>query len=249
MKMEVEKKYIENQEDEKIAAVIHKPNQEQKGVLLLQHGLFSDKEGSWERRAKFFAEKGFKAIRFDRRGYGESDREFQDFNLATGIKDTITVLDHQEENGEENFAIYGSSFGGLIGIHAAAQDSRISSLGLRAPATFTSDIFSEIEKTVLKEGKISLEDEMEGAFMDKSFFEALEKYDAIEAAEEIDVPIIIFHGTEDDVVPIEDSRKFYQLLETRKEIHEISGEGHVFSTEKDNEVLKKASDWFAETIS
>ncbi len=73
--METEKKFIENQQNEEIAAVIHKPEKEQKGVLLLQHGLFSDKEGSWERRAETFAKRGFKAIRFDRRVQSSSSRQ------------------------------------------------------------------------------------------------------------------------------------------------------------------------------
>ncbi len=242
--MKVEKRFVKTQEGEKIASVIHTPEEDYKGNVLLQHGLFSDKGGNWERRANTFAKNGFKAIRFDRRGYGESDREFHEFNLTTGIEDTITILNHLEERGEEKFVIYGSSFGGLIGIHAAVQDSRVSVMGLRAPATFTDSLFSEMEELVREEGRVSLEDEMEGASFDESFFDDLEKYDAGGAAEDFDIPTIIFHGDEDDVVPLEDSEKFYKLLDTGKEFHKVKGEGHVFSLKQDQRVLEMTAEWF-----
>ncbi len=246
--LKAEEKFLENSEGEKIASIIHTPEEDFKGTVLLQHGLFSDKGGSWERRANTFAENGYKAIRFDRRGYGESDREFHEFNLTTGIEDTITILNHLEDQGEKKFAIYGSSFGGLIGIHAAVQDSRVSVMGLRAPATFTDSLFSEMEEVVREEGRVSLEEEMEGASVDESFFDHLEKYDASNAAEKLDIPTIIFHGDGDDVIPRQDSKKFYRLLDTEKEFYTVEEEGHVFSLEQDQRVLEIVVEWFDEYL-
>lgn len=243
--MKVKKKYIKNTDGEKIASVIHSPDNEFKGSVLLQHGFFSDKEGEWERRANTFAEEGFRAIRFDRRGYGESDREFHEFNLTTGIQDTKTIIDYLEKEGEKKFGIYGSSFGGLIALHAVTIDSRIDALALRAPVTYLENLFTENREITKKEGEVSVEEEMPGAKIKNSFFEDLNTYDAKSAAEKISVPTIIFHGTEDEIVPINDSKRFYQELEVEKAMVEVDGGGHVFSTEQDQRVLNRAAEWFS----
>lgn len=239
--METEKKFIETPAGEKISAVIHKPEIFAIGTVLLQHGLYSNKEGSWEERADYLADKGFKAVRFDRRGYGESDRDFHEFNLSTGIEDSISVMDHLEE---ENYFILGSSFGGLIGIYAAVEDNRVKALSLRSPVTYTRSVFKDMRKKVKKEGKIEIE-EMPGEHMDRTFFDDLDSYKIEEAAKELDIPTMIFHGTEDEVVPIEDSREFYQMLDVEKEFEKKEGETHVFSDEGNEFVLKKTVEWFS----
>ncbi len=247
-KMKTEKKFIENEKREKIATIIHTPKEEPKGTILLQHGLFSDKEGSWERRADTFTKKGYRAIRFDRRGYGESSREFIDFNLTTGIQDTLTLLNHLQEKDWKNIGIYGSSFGGLIGIHAAVKNPKIKTLALRAPATYQIHLFEKLEKEVQEKGKIDLEEEMQGAEMDQTFFEELKKYDPEEAAEKLDVPTAIFHGTEDEIVPLEDSEKFYEKINVPKQLHKIPKQGHVFTKTIDQKVVEKAAKWFDENL-
>ncbi|KXA96455.1 hypothetical protein AKJ39_04415 [candidate division MSBL1 archaeon SCGC-AAA259J03] len=243
--MRTEKRFIKTPEGEKIAAVIHYPGKSPKGSVLLQHGLFSDKEGNWERRADFLAERGFKAVRFDRRGYGESDRDFHEFNLTSGVEDSVTIMDFLEGDDEEKFAIYGSSFGGLIAIHVAAIDSRVDVLGLRAPVTFTERVFADLREEVEREGVLDLDEEMQGARMELEFFQDLDEYDAEEAARRITVPTILFHGVEDEVVPIQDSKRFYDLIEVDKEFVEVRGGGHVFVLERDREVLERAAEWFS----
>lgn len=245
--MREERKFIETPNGDEIAAVIHHPENSPKGLTLLQHGLYSDKEGSWETRAKYLANEGFIAVRFDRRGYGESDRKFHEFNLSTGIEDTLTLVDFFETEGEDKFGILGSSFGGLIAIHAVAVDSRINALVLRAPVTYTQSVFAELREEVTKKGKMDLE-EMPGEHIDKIFFEDLDNYHAEDASGKIKAPTLIFHGTDDEVVPIKDSKKFYRSLDVEKNLIEAEGEGHVFSGEGGREVLEKSAHWFSKYL-
>ena len=48
-------------------------------------------------------------------------------------------------------------------------------------------------------------------------------------AAEVKVPWLLIHGTEDDVVPIEDSREIFALAGEPKKMVEIPGANHVFS--------------------
>ncbi len=245
--MKTKKVFIENKDGERIAAVIHNPLKESKATILLQHGLYSNKEGSWERRADYFAKNGFKSVRFDRRGYGESDGEFHEFNLTTGIEDSISVMNFLEGKGNQKYGIFGSSFGGLIAIHAASKDKRIKTLALRAPVTYHESVFSNLKEEIEEKGKIKPE-EMPGAYIKKSFFTDLDSYDTEKAAKNIEVPTIIFHGENDSVVPIEGSKRFYELIDTKKKFEKFTKEGHIFSERKDKVALEKSARWFLQNL-
>ncbi len=244
--MKSEKKFIKTSDEDKIAAVIHYPHQQIKGSVLLQHGFFSNKEGRYKKRANYLARNGYKAVRFDRRGYGESDLSFNQFNTTTGIEDTVTIIDRLEKEGKENFAIYGSSFGGFIGIFAA-QDPRIDALVLRSPVTYTDGIFDDLRSEVKKQGKVELE-EMNHQYMDKSFFADFDTYNVESILDKIKVPTLIFHGTADEVVPFEYSRRFYQNLNTKKKLVEIDGAGHIFDVEHDHVTLEKTISWLSKHL-
>lgn len=248
--MRSEKTSIKNSKGEKISVVIHNPTESSKRPILLQHGLFSDKGGSYIWRANYFAKKGFRAIRFDRRGYGDSDLDFHEFNLTTGIGDSILVMDYLERKmGEEKFGIFGSSFGGLIAIYLSFQDKRVDSLALRSPVTYTGKLFEEIREEVAKEGGFDLDDrDGDYDYIDEGFFEELSKYEVESILDEIEAPILIFHGTEDAVVSIEDTKRFYDSLNTKKKLVEIEEGNHIFSAGEDQKVLRISADWFSKFL-
>jgi dipeptidyl aminopeptidase/acylaminoacyl peptidase len=147
-----------------------------------------------------------------------------------------------EKEGETNFGIFGSSFGGFIGIFAAAKDTRVDALVLRSPVTYTDGMFDELRSEVEKSGRVELE-EMDGQYIDKSFFEDFDTYDVEFVLKKIKTPTLIFHGTADKVVPFEYSRRFYRNLKATKELVEINGEGHIFSAENDHIILEKIISW------
>ena len=61
------------------------------------------------------------------------------------------------------------------------------------------------------------------------------------------VPWLLIHGTEDDVVPVEDSREIFALANEPKKIVEIPGANHVFSEEGEKPV-DAVIDWIGETL-
>ncbi len=245
--MHTHKEFIKNSEGEEIAAVLHHPEEKPNGTVLLQHGLFSNKEGKWKKRAEHLARKGFLAIRFDRRGYGESDLNFVNFTLSTGISDTKTLLNYLEKQERNNFAILGSSFGGIIGICVAAEDDRINSLSLRSPVTYPENLLPDLRRRVKEEGRVKIE-EMSDSWMDRKFFQDLDSYDMEKKINQLNIPTIVFHGTSDDIVPIRNSRRFFREIDVEKDLVEFEGEGHVFSIQIDSRVLDRTASWFSKHI-
>ena len=61
--------------------------------------------------------------------------------------------------------------------------------------------------------------------------------------EQINVPWLLVHGTEDDVVPIVDSRDILAKATTNPEFFEIAGADHVFSDDALPVMVGKVVEW------
>jgi fermentation-respiration switch protein FrsA (DUF1100 family) len=65
------------------------------------------------------------------------------------------------------------------------------------------------------------------------------EYDQIEHAGDFDVPILLFHGTDDDVVPFETSEEFAEALPDLVTFYPVEGAGHVQSWNVDPEIYER----------
>ncbi|MDY6788622.1 MAG: alpha/beta fold hydrolase [Candidatus Nanohaloarchaea archaeon] len=225
-----------------ISTVFHSAGEDARGTVVFCHGLGSDKSG-YRRRAKQAVDRGFDAVRFDFRGNGESSGNFEKMNLTTRIRDLQTVLDSVDS---DNIGVYGSSFGGLVAIHEAVSDhdGGIDALALRSPVTFY-DSLRPIEKGIRDRG---FYEHLPGKRLYMEFILDVKRYSIEEAAEDLSIPVLLMHGSEDDLVPAEGSRRFHDRLECRKRLEIFEGEGHRFGASADRRAVDISLDWFEEAL-
>jgi pimeloyl-ACP methyl ester carboxylesterase len=221
-------------DDESVAAVHHAADGER--WLLFCHGFGSDKEGSYERRCERAVAAGFDAVRFDFRGVGESDREFPASTLTTRLADLRAVADFFTL---DSFAVFGSSFGGLVALHAAARDDRIERVVCRSPVTDLS-VYDERARRVREEGPV---DHPSGYTVDVRLFDDLDSFDTAAAAARISVPVAVVHGADDEVVPPAGSFETAACLDGDALVRQVAGEGHVFSDEAEDLLWETTLDW------
>ena len=222
-----------------VSAVEHIPENEAEGTVVFCHGFGSDKEGSYERRCDFMAENDFRAVRFDFRGNNESALDFEEADLSTRIEDLQRVL---SEVADGKTMVYGSSFGGLVALHTAVLTEMVDFLALRAPVTYM-EALDDIRDTIEDEGVYQ---HIPGKKIGKEFVRDLENYSTEKIIEELETPVLIMHGNEDSVVPIELSKKFFRRINCRKKFKEFGGQGHRFDEEADFQALNSAKEWFEE---
>ena len=67
-------------------------------------------------------------------------------------------------------------------------------------------------------------------------------------ASSIKIPWLLVHGTEDDVVPLEDSLTMEPLAKSVAEIHAISGADHVFDGAATGQMCSAITDWMARKV-
>ncbi len=220
-----------------IAAVEHEgPGSE---WIVFCHGFISDKSGSYVDRCERAVSEGYTAVRFDFRGCGESSGSFIDQTLSSRITDLTAVVEYFDL---DEYVVFGSSFGGKVAFHTAATDERVTAIGARAPVTYQDG--SDDRRAVIREhGVFEYET---GHRLDERFFADLDSYSFLEIADEIDCPVCIFHGGQDDSVACSDSFRAAVAMETDVLVQKYAGEGHRFSRHAESRLQDQFFQWLAD---
>jgi exosortase A-associated hydrolase 2 len=125
---------------ERIFTAQHLPAAPPTRAVVMCHPLGEEK--LWAHRvfvsfARDLAKAGFAVLRFDCRGEGDSDREFQDADLDSRIEDTHLVIDtvRQWHPTVTDISLLGLRFGAAVAAVTAARHSNVSRLALWDPVT------------------------------------------------------------------------------------------------------------------
>jgi dipeptidyl aminopeptidase/acylaminoacyl peptidase len=220
--------------DEERISAIHLPDESEKWIFIC-HGFADSKERSMLPLAEKFNDKGFNCVVFDFRGNGESSREFAEANLSTRIKDLKAVIKHFNP---EKSVIYGTSFGAKVSLHTIAQTDLANMLVTKAPVTYN-PIMDKFRKVIEEDG----EAEFYGKTFDMRFYEDLDSYSFEDAAEKIDIPIAMFHGSEDTTVHPENTFRAAQQIDSDVMVQKMKGEKHSFTDKATEEMVEKTVSW------
>lgn len=171
------------------------------------------------------AEAGWTVLTFNFRGTGDSEG---DFSLGGWLRDLRTAIDHLlTVEGVEGVWLAGFSTGGALAICAAAEDERVAGVAtMAAPSDFDGwaddpDRFLSYAREV---GVIRSAD-----FPPDPAKWAMELREtrASSAAGKIPPrPLLIVHGSEDDIVPVVDARQLADAAEGEVELRVLAGAGH-----------------------
>lgn len=67
------------------------------------------------------------------------------------------------------------------------------------------------------------------------------------AVQKVSLPVMVIHGSEDAILPVDQSRKLYNLLQGPKNLHVIEGSGHALHLDrKKDEVFRLILKWIKE---
>lgn len=220
----------------------------------------------WEGPLSLLSAKGWRCIAFDHRGSGESPVPPELITVQDMVDDIIGVLD---QLAIETCVLAGESSGGAIAQLAAAQyPNRITGLILvdsvatdraeSSPSAFASACRNNYPAAVeaFVDRCVPEPDSDHIRRWGRNLLMRAEPEQAarlIEMWQDNDVPLIdkrkimqptlIFHGTEDVIVPIESSRALKELI-PNSELVELSGCGHVPTMTRPGEVYEAILNYF-----
>ena len=138
----------------------------------------------------------------------------------------------------------------LDSLHAAAgdgpggdgtPDERVRAVATRAPVTYRRALDS-LADAVRAGGEVEY---APGYSVDERLVGDLEGYDFADVAGTLDVPVAVFHGRDDDSVPLGDSLDAVGALGVDTTLRVVAGEGHRFSRDAEARMRDALFDWLS----
>ena len=237
---------IRNAQGEKLDYAYHSAQGDCPFTVIIGHGVTANMNRPFvEALAKGLAMAGIPTLRFSFSGNGDSEGRFEDSCVSKEVEDLGAVIDAVKAKGRR-VAYVGHSMGGAVGVKRAAVDDRIELLvslaGMVNTAKFAKAEFGEeTPGSGFMWGK-------EDCPLSQAFVDDMNQINSVlDLGAQIKVPWLLVHGTDDDVVPIAESREIFAQAQDPKELFEIENCDHVFDAETDPESLpvmvRKVTEW------
>ncbi|MGI8582355.1 MAG: alpha/beta hydrolase family protein [Chitinophagaceae bacterium] len=231
-----------------LIGTVQKGDIERAGLLFV-HGITSSRDelGFHSDYAIYLAENGITTLRFDYRFHGVNESSLEELSLCGIVNDidaAFTALLNNVDSQIKSFFIVGTSFGGGLSAYWVDSNKKneIKKLILNAPVIsyendvlerndlITDGVLSEkAQKLLKKKGFIN----SSGIHFGRALINELKYINGIKALQSLGNKIVIFHGDNDEDVPLTSSKK-YKSETTDLEI--IKGVGHGFGVEDDEDL-------------
>lgn len=219
-------------------------------VIIVVHGFTSSKDSkSYIQLLENLANAGIATFRIDLYGHGESGGEFRKITISKGRDSILAAIDYLKSLGYSKIGLLGSSFGGISAIMATAQSDNLFCLALKSPVTDWLDLAFPSQPELLdkwkNQGFIDYSDHGDKYLkLDYAIVEDAKNQVAFSVANKITIPTLILQGDEDEIVPIEGSQKFTNMLKNGK-LHTVVGSNHNYSSSPEHfaEMTRVLSDF------
>ena len=161
--------------------------------------------------ARRFKDMGFSVLLVSYRGYGRSEGNFPTERQVYMDADTAwNYLVKKRGLPPDQIYIYGHSLGGAVAINLAVAHPEAAALIVEATFTSIGDMGRRNRWYRLLPIELITH----------------QRFDSIDKMDRLDMPVLILHGTEDQVVPCEMGRQLYEKAPYPKKLKLILGGGH-----------------------
>lgn len=194
---------FKNRRGETLVGVLH--GEPDGRAILSCHGMLSGKDGVKHTRLAGEAERlGIALLRFDFAGRGESQGNVFDMSYSNAIEDADAAINWLQHQGGTRVGLFGSSMGGAVALLTAARDERVVAIATLAAVGHPAAIAERypVEADLFKsQGFV----ESPAGRIGRGFFDDAVQHDVVSAVSIVRAPILVMHGTNDEVVPQTDA--------------------------------------------
>jgi pimeloyl-ACP methyl ester carboxylesterase len=231
---------IKNRHGEQLDYTFHEGEKGSKNIVVLGHGVTGNKDRPFVvALGEGLAAVGIPALRFSFSGNGTSEGNFTDSTISKEVEDLGAVLDHLKGY---TVCYVGHSMGGAVGVLRASEDDRIQLLVSLAGMVHTK-AFAQREFGDVTPDEGFMWDEPDCPLSQAYMDDLTQINTVVDLAPQIDVPWLLVHGDEDDVVPIEDSRDILAKANDQTQLIRLQSANHVFSDESTPVMVERVIAW------
>lgn len=225
-----------------------------KNLVILCHGSRGSRNSKLFKYLTKNLNEKFSLFRFDFSGNGESKGKLENSTYLKDVSDLNSVVEFFISKGYSIFSIVGHSKGGSdVFLYEMKYPGKVKSLVAFAPRFNLMQsqeyiLFKQNEKDFLKKGFLVYESKNGNHKITQEYIEEIDGIKNIKSNFSTKIPMIIFHGNKDEIIPVENSIEFHEKnAESRLEI--IDEENHSFENSLNNELLSKKLDvWLSELL-
>ena len=231
--MGTEKVFFDS-EGQRVAGILHLPDEPNPPCVIASHGLQSSKESTkYIALGEQLARTGVAFLRFDFRGIGESDGKWEDDTVSRRIADLKAAIDFVRADARfgNRIGLLGSSLGGYVTLLVASSDKEINA--------------SVIWATPFHLDGLESKQDVEGvAPLGRAFFKDLPKHRLSPLLPKVPKCMVV-HGEADELVPVDQAWEIFQGLGSPKEIHVIESADHRLTQPSHRQrAMDLSAEWF-----
>ena len=226
-----------------------KNNQNNKLFIVFLHGFMSDLNGKKPKAFLKFANKnklGFLALEYS--GHGKSSGTFTNGNISRWSKETSLII--KKIIKKNDFILIGSSMGAWIAINQFKifKKQIKGFLGIGSAPEFLEHLMwkkfsKKIKREIIKKGIYNLK---HGDYQYPITYQLIKdgkKNKVLHKKYKLKIPITMVHGSKDEVVPVNYSRKILKIfVNTKKKILVIKNGDHSLSSKSALKKINKELD-------
>lgn len=203
-------------------------------AVILCHGMESSKDGNKSvRLARAFADEGVNALRFDFSYVGESSLEsgldLEDLTITGEVHDLAGAWVFARQRISGPIGIVGSSLGGTVALLFAAQEPEVAAVATIAAVAVPARWAHEFSRAERERWRRTGYHDWQGMRLKAAFLEDLERTNVVAQIPRILCPLLITHGTFDEVVPCADAHLIADNAQCGKTVRLYDGGDHRFS--------------------
>jgi alpha/beta superfamily hydrolase len=197
-------------------------------------------------------EAGIGVLRFDFTGLGESGGNFGDTNFTSNVSDVLSAAAALEAQRAAPRLLIGHSLGGAAVIMAAQElRSAAAVVTIAAPASL-----SHLEKIILRKApQIEQTGEAEVELMGRrfhlkeQFLDDLRDHSMSRIVPGLNLPLLILHAPDDDVVPVAAAERLFSLAHHPKSLVALDRADHLLLDPEDAGYAGRLiAAWFARYV-
>ena len=174
---------------------------------------------------KLLVEQGLQTVRFDFRGCGQSEGSKENFTVETASEDLQNMFKWARAQGYERFGIIAEGLGATLAFSNLDKD--VSFIVLAWPLLDPNMVYDSLLQEDLRKVDHTNTNGEHAKIVTSKFLASLKNKDFKDAISSVNVPMLVFHGQKDKLVPISQLELLRQHFKgPRVEITTFEDGGH-----------------------
>lgn len=218
----------------RLAGVLHRPDAEARGSVLLAHCFTCSKDlHTMTRLSAGLAAAGYAVLRFDFTGIGESGGDFSGKTVSHNVRDIVAAARTLIERGYGPCALLGHSLGGaatLLAAHRLKAVRSVAVIGTPASPDHVRHLLTDHEETIRRDGEAVVEIAGRSFPVSVEFLDDLERHDEAGEVARLGRPLMVVHAVDDETVSISEGERIFAAAAHPKAFVSLPDADHLLTS-------------------